>query len=298
MLVVTGLSGAGKSQALRALEDSGYFCVDNLPPALILKFAELCAASDIRRVALVVDVRGGEFFDTAVEALEELEQAGFPYHILYLEASDEALVRRYKETRRRHPLAPEGSVLEGLRKERELLELLRGRAHRIIDTTELSPQDLRRVVAELFAGRSGEGPRLVVTILSFGFKHGLPLDADLVLDVRFLPNPHYVPSLRPRSGNEEAVRDYVLKWPVTARFLEKVIDLLDFLLPHYENEGKSQLTVAVGCTGGRHRSVVIANFLAEAVHARRYPCVVRHRDLGKGEGEGEAAGSERGSEGA
>lgn len=279
-VIITGLSGAGKSQAIRSLEDRGFFCVDNLPPALIPKFAELCLQSGgkLKRVALVVDVRGGDFFDSTMDALEELERMGLAYQVLYLEASDDALVRRFKETRRRHPLAPQGRVVEGLAEERHRLEPLRGKAHHIIDTTSMTPQDLRRRLDELF-GADAPAARMIVNVVSFGFKYGIPLDADLIFDVRFLPNPHYVPSLRPHTGNEAPVRDYVMQWPVTRKFLTRLWSLLSFLLPHYVNEGKTQLTIGVGCTGGQHRSVVIANHLAERMRRERHTVVVEHRDL-------------------
>lgn len=277
-IIITGLSGAGKSQALRSLEDMGYFCVDNLPPALIPKFAEIVLrpGGAVDRVAAVVDVRGGAFFDEAMSALAELERMGVPYEILYLEASQEVLLRRFKETRRRHPLAPLGLVSQGLREEIRRLEGLRGRAHHIVDTSNLTPQQLRRLLAERF----GEEPeQLLIYLVSFGFKHGLPLDADLVFDVRFLPNPYYVPSLRELGGDEKPVREYVLGWPATRQFLRRLWSFLRFLLPHYVREGKTQLTVAVGCTGGQHRSVVLVDVLAERLRAEGYKVYVQHRDL-------------------
>lgn len=287
-VIVTGLSGAGKTQATKALEDLGYFCVDNLPPMLIAKFAELCRHSaNSRRVAVVCDIRGGEFFDAVFEALEELDRAAMPYQILFLEADDEALVRRHKETRRRHPLAANGRILEAIKEERARLQALRGRATKIIDTSDLSPQKFREELVQIFAGDGGL-ERLIVTVVSFGFKYGLPLDADLVFDVRFLPNPHYVEELRPFTGNDERVDAYVMNWPVTRRFMRRISDLLDFLLPHYVHEGKTQLAVALGCTGGRHRSVVIANHLAEQLRAHGHTVLVEHRDAGRGAGgEGE-----------
>lgn len=289
-VIITGLSGAGKTQAVRCLEDLGFFCVDNLPPALISKFAELCLQSEgkLRRIALVVDIRGGDFFDSTVEALEELERIGLAYRILFLEASDDIIVRRFKETRRRHPLAPQGRVIEGLAEERQRLENLRGRAHHIIDTSNFTPQELRHRVADLFTGEKAGG-RMVVHLVSFGFKHGLPLDADLVVDVRFLPNPHYVPSLRPLTGEDKPVRDYVVQWPVTRRFMARVWGLISFLLPHYVNEGKSQLTIGIGCTGGQHRSVVVANILAERIRSEGHTVVVEHRDINRWQAEDPAA---------
>ncbi|MGI5838083.1 MAG: RNase adapter RapZ [bacterium] len=281
-VIITGLSGAGRTQAVRALEDLGFFCVDNLPPTLIPKFAELCAQSEgkIAKIALVIDIRGGQFFGDLFAALEHLEETGFVFQILFLEAADETLVRRFKETRRRHPLAPQGRLLEGITAERKRLEELRGRAHRIIDTSRLTPNQLRDEVMSLFAA-DAEIDRMGITLVSFGFKYGLPLDADLVLDVRFLPNPHYVESLRPLPGTEAAVREYVTKWPITGRFIEKSFGLLDFLLPNYLSEGKTTLTVAVGCTGGKHRSVVIAEKLAEMLRKKGYEAAAVHRDAAK-----------------
>ncbi len=278
-VIITGLSGAGKSEAVKCFEDLGWFCVDNLPPALIPKFAELCvqSAGKINRVAIVSDIRGGAFFDSLFDALQDVESTGFSCQILYLEASDDALVRRFKETRRRHPLAPQGSILEGIAAERRRLEGLRGRAHKIIDTSNLSSRQLQAEIGREFGER--ESDRLTVTFLSFGFKHGVPLDADMVFDVRFLPNPHYVASLQPLTGNNADVREYVLRWTVTQRYLGKVGDLLEFLLPQFVNEGKTHLIVGVGCTGGQHRSVVIANYLGEFVRKRGYSVRVDHRDI-------------------
>ncbi|MHB0884490.1 MAG: RNase adapter RapZ [Bacillota bacterium] len=281
-VIISGLSGAGKTRVLQSLEDLGYFCVDNLPPGLIPKFAELCSQPEnkLTRVALVTDIRGGEFFDSLFESLEYLEESGVPYQILFLEADDETLVRRYKETRRRHPLAEQGSVLEGIREERQRLQELRGRATWIIDTTDLAPQKLREQMVEIFSRDEGL-ERMIITFVSYGFKHGLPLDADLIFDVRFLPNPHYVDTLRPLDGNDERVREYVMKWPATQKFLRRVQSLVEFLLPHYEHEGKSQLTIGVGCTGGRHRSVVIAERLADWLRGKGYTTIVEHRDISR-----------------
>lgn len=281
-VIISGLSGAGKTRVLQSLEDLGYFCVDNLPPGLIPKFAELCSQPEnkLTRVALVTDIRGGEFFDSLFESLEHLEENGVPYQILFLEADDETLVRRYKETRRRHPLAEQGSVLEGIREERHRLQELRGRATWIIDTTDLAPQKLREQIVQIFSRDEGL-QRLIITIVSYGFKHGLPLDADLIFDVRFLPNPHYVDTLRPLDGNDERVREYVMKWPAAQKFLRRVQSLVEFLLPHYEHEGKSQLTIGVGCTGGRHRSVVIAERLADWLRGKGYTTIVEHRDISR-----------------
>lgn len=281
-VLITGLSGAGKTQAIQSLEDLGFFCVDNLPPSLIPKFAELCTQSGdrLKDVALVCDVRGGEFFSELFQALNDLEDMGLPYEILFLEARDEVLIRRYKETRRRHPLASHGSIVEGIRKERHLLEEIRGNAHKIIDTTNFSPQELKKEITKYFSQHKIKG-NILVTVVSFGFKYGLPLDADLVLDVRFLPNPHYVPSLQPLTGRHTEVQKYVNQWNITGKFVKKTRDMLDFLLPCYIKEGKSQLVVAVGCTGGKHRSVVIGENLADFVGSKGYQVTVEHRDMAK-----------------
>ncbi|MDR7402956.1 MAG: RNase adapter RapZ [Armatimonadota bacterium] len=282
MVIVTGLSGAGKTQAIRALEDLGYFCVDNMPPTLIPRFAELLALSGdgVRQVGLVVDIRGGQFFQDLFEALRYLDLNGYQYEILFLEASDEALIRRFKETRRRHPLSPQGHIMEGIGEERRRLEELRGRADKIIDTSDLSTRQLREQVAELFG--AGGREKLVITVLSFGYKYGLPLDADLVVDVRFLPNPHYVESLQGLTGRDVPVADYVLASPVTREFLQRFLDLLGFLIPYYVQEGKSQLVIAIGCTGGQHRSVTLAERVFEAL--RQYKdcrVTVKHRDISR-----------------
>lgn len=282
LVIITGLSGAGKTQAVRVLEDLGYFCVDNIPPTLIPKFAELCeqSAGRVKRIALVVDIRGGEFFDKTFEVLESLDRVGFAYRILFLEAQDETLIRRFKETRRRHPLAPHGRILEGIKEERSKLEGIRGRAGHIIDTTNLTPQALREEIIKLF-GRDKELHPLIVNVVSFGFKYGLPLDADLVFDVRFLPNPQYVKSLKSLDGNDPMIDEYVFKWPISNRFMRRLYSFISFLLPHYISEGKSQLTIAIGCTGGQHRSVAVSNRLAEFLREKQHVVVVEHRDVDK-----------------
>lgn len=280
LVIVTGMSGAGKTQVVRAMEDLGYFCVDNLPPMLIPKFAELCvqSAGRVSKIALVVDIRGGEFFDTLVQVLEDLELQGFMYEILFLEASDQTLIRRYKESRRRHPMAPFGRVSEGITHERERLEQIRGRATHIIDTSDLTTTQLKEKITDLFAGER-ESERMSITVVSFGFKHGIPLDADMVFDVRFLPNPFYVESLRRKSGKVAAVSDYIGKWPITHQFLDKLSNLIDFLVPNYIKEGKGQLIIAIGCTGGLHRSVFVAEKIYEGLHSKGYKVNVEHRDI-------------------
>lgn len=280
LVIVTGLSGAGKTQALRSLEDLGFFCVDNLPPALIPKFAELCAqaANKINKIALVVDIRGGEFFDTFFEVLSDLDARGIRCEILFLEASNETLVRRFKESRRRHPLSTYGEVLEGIQEERSRLQDLRGRANKIIDTSNLAVQQLKEVINGIFADSTGvSGPH--ITVISFGFKYGIPLDSDLVIDVRFLPNPYYQNNLRAFTGNDVVVRDYVNSFSLTSQFMEKFSDLVQFLIPQYSKEGKTTLMIAIGCTGGMHRSVALANRLGEILSSKDFRVTVRHRDI-------------------
>ena len=281
-IVITGMSGAGRTLAMQSLEDQGFFCVDNLPPAFIVKFAELCAQSHgkISRVAIVCDLRGGAFFATLNEALSNLKKEGFPYEILFLEASDETLVRRYKESRRRHPLSPQGNILEGIQAERQQLQELRGQAHKIVDTSNLKAQQLKEQVAELFGHKQGIG-RMTVSVISFGFKYGIPLDADLVIDVRFLPNPFYKDELRLLTGEDPSVQDYVFGNPVTQEFMVKYLDLLSFILPHYLKEGKSHLVIGIGCTGGQHRSVAIAEQMGTHIQDENYLINVKHRDEGR-----------------
>ncbi len=284
IVIITGMSGAGKTQVIRALEDIGYFCVDNLPPTFIPKFAELCRQAEGRvdRVGLVVDIRGGEFFDDFLSVLEEMESDSIPYEMLFLEASEEVLIRRYKETRRRHPLAPSGRISDGIAAEQQRLETVRGRATHILDTTDMRTADLKQRINEWYGGSENE-QKMSITLLSFGFKYGLPLDADLVFDVRFLPNPFYVPTLRKKSGETPAVADYIWKWPISHQYMEKLCNLLEFLMPNFVKEGKSQLVIAVGCTGGLHRSVFIARRLQEWLKTQGYSASIEHRDLHKNE---------------
>ncbi|WP_227762299.1 RNase adapter RapZ [Zhaonella formicivorans] len=279
LVVVTGMSGAGKTQAIRCLEDLGFFCVDNLPPTLIPKFTELLSEPEDRlhKVGLVMDIRGGKFFGSLQDALGYLDDHGLKYELLFLEASDEALVRRFKETRRRHPLSSQGRVLEGIIEERKRLEPLRGRATKIIDTSELSPRQLKQQVAELFGSKRDY--KLVVTVVSFGYKYGIPLDADLVMDVRFLPNPFYVKELRDLSGEDPKVQEYVMASPETNVFIEKFAEMLNYLVPYYIREGKTHLVVAIGCTGGQHRSVTLANQIRDLLNNPDYKIIVTHRDV-------------------
>ena len=280
-VVVTGLSGSGKSQAIRALEDLGFFCVDNLPVALIPTFAELVlrTGSEITRAAVVIDVREGRFLEEFPVIFEQLgAMPGLDPRLIFLEADDQTLVRRFSETRRPHPLAPDRSVTEGIAEERALLRPIRKMAHEIVDTTTLNVHDLRQVFMDLIRGARRAAP-LVVTVLSFGFKHGVPVDIDMLFDVRFLPNPHFVPHLRERTGREKDVADYVFQSPAAQEFLDHTLPLLRFLLPHYATEGKTYLTIGIGCTGGRHRSVAIAEAIGRGLGKISNAKVrVRHRD--------------------
>lgn len=277
--IITGLSGAGRSEAAKCLEDLDYFVVDNLPPALIGKMAELVAtAGEPQRVAIVADARGGVFFSDLAKGLEELRTLQVSYRILYLEAADDTLVKRFEATRRRHPLAPADRMVEGIRRERLMMESLRGDADLIIDTTDLTPHELRDRIRETFAVVPPEAG-LQVAVTSFGYKFGVPRDADLVLDVRFLPNPHWVEELRPLPGTDEPVRKYVIGQRGYGEFMRKLRGLLDFVVPGYEAEGKSYLTIAVGCTGGRHRSVVVADELTAYFDKQGHRVSVEHRDL-------------------
>ena len=281
IVIVSGLSGSGKSTAVKALEDLGFYCVDNLPLVLVTTFADLCRQSrDISRVALVADVREKEFLKDFPVIHKELRERGTPAEVLFLEAGDEALLHRFQETRRRHPLAPEGGVLEGIQLEREKLADVRKLADHVLDTSGLTVHDLRRAVNRLFTGTS-EGFRMNVKLVSFGYRHGLPEQADLTVDVRFLPNPNFVDALRPRTGLDPAVADYVLQRPETQTFLAKFCDLVDFLVPLYEKEGKAYLTIGIGCTGGRHRSVAIAQVLERHLRQRVEQVTVEHRDIGR-----------------
>lgn len=276
-VIITGLSGAGRTLALRIFEDHGYFCVDNLPPALIPKFAELCRQTRKNKIALVMDIRGGDFFDHLFESLKGLKNMGYSYQILFLDASDEVLIKRYKESRRRHPLALEKRIIDGINLERKKLEPLKATANVIIDTSFKTPAQLKdEIVRRFIKAEKEEG--LLINLVSFGFKQGLPLDADLVFDVRFLPNPFYVESLRMLTGNDSKVREYVMNCPESQKFLEKLTDLLEFLIPCYIREGKSQLVIAVGCTGGKHRSVTIVNELASLLREKGHKVIVEHRD--------------------
>lgn len=279
LVIITGMSGAGKTVAIQGMEDMGYYCVDNLPPVLIRTFIDLMQKSSesLNKVALVIDMRTHEFFSELAKALAALDQIkSIEYRIVFLDAQDATLVNRYKESRRKHPAFSDASPLEGILHERQLLEEIKGKANHIIDTSKLTPLELKELVTELL---HEEGTKIfTVNVYSFGFKYGIPLDADLIFDVRFLPNPYYVESLRDKTGKDQEVFDYVMRWQETGEFLDKIIDLLSYLLPKYKKEGKSQLHIAIGCTGGKHRSVIIAEQIADNFQAD-WPISVRHRDI-------------------
>lgn len=281
-LIITGISGAGKSQVLRALEDVGFFCVDNLPPALIPKFAELCNRTEgkVDHVALVVDIRGGAFFGDLLNVLTQLKEAGIAYELLFLEARPDTLIRRYKETRRRHPLAKGERLSEGIRQEIASLAGIRSRANTIIDTSDIKSDELKNKILSIYSTEQATN-NMSINILSFGFKYGLPLDADMVFDVRFLPNPFYVDHLKRKSGNNAEVAEYISKWQITKEFLEKLYDMINFLMPNFVKEGKNQVVIAIGCTGGLHRSVFISNKIYSALKLNGYQVNCEHRDITK-----------------
>lgn len=282
-VIVTGMSGAGKSTALKMLEDMGYFCVDNLPIALLPKFAELAHApgSDISQVAMGVDIRNGRSLNEMASVLDGLMASGVVYQILYLDASDEVLVKRYKETRRAHPLAKEGRVEDGIRLEREKLTFLKKNATYILDTSQLLTRELKKALEQILVEEKNF-KNLMITVLSFGFKYGIPSDCDLVFDVRFLPNPYYVEGLKYKTGNDKEVQDFVMGYELSHVFLEKLADMLNFLIPNYILEGKNQLVIGIGCTGGKHRSVTLANHLFEALSDKtEYGVRLEHRDVSR-----------------
>lgn len=279
-VVITGMSGAGKTNFMQKLEDMGYYCVDNLPPVLIVRFADLCwkSTSNTRHVAVVTDIRGGSFFDALPQALDELKKRGIPHEVVFLEASDEALVRRYMETRRQHPLAKNMRIQEGITQERKILAGIRAQADVIVDTTAMKTGDLKEYLSSRF-GVDGSGAEMQITVFSFGFKYGIPIDADTVIDVRFLPNPFYVPEYKYSTGRVKEVADYIEKAPVTREFLGKLYDFMDFMVDHFKKAGKTQFTIAIGCTGGMHRSVFVTERLGSHLKERFGHVNVEHRDL-------------------
>ena len=281
LVVITGMSGAGKTVAMQSFEDMGYFCVDNMPPSLLPKFWELVKESGkITKIALVIDLRSRAFFDEIMTSISGLDNTSFiTTKILFLEASDDALVSRYKETRRTHPLAGDGRVYDGIVAERRLLQDIKVRAQKVIDTTTLSPRKLREEIMHTFS--NGDTDIFTIQVVSFGFKYGLPIDADIVMDVRFLPNPHYIEELRPLTGQDHAVYDYVMSQPETKNFYHKFMELLDFVIPGYKKEGKSSVTIAIGCTGGQHRSVALTERTGRELMSDSYHVTISHRDKDK-----------------
>lgn len=283
-VVVTGMSGGGKSAALRMLEDAGFYCVDNLPVPLIEKFVELTATpnSEVTKVALGLDVRADQPFEDAQKVLERLIKNGYSFEILFMEASDRVLLKRYKETRRMHPLAQGGRVEDGIKKEREILNDIRSKADYVFDTSNLLTRELKEELDRIFVNNE-EYNSLMINILSFGFKHGIPADADLVFDVRFLPNPFYIEELKYKTGNDREVQEYVMSFPESEIFLNKLTDMIEFLIPNYVKEGKYQLIIGIGCTGGKHRSVTLANQLFVRLKNKgNYGLKIIHRDVGQG----------------
>ena len=279
-VIITGMSGAGKTNFMQKLEDMGYYCVDNLPPVLITRFADLCwkSTSNTRHVAVVTDIRGGSFFDALPQALDELKKRGIPHEVVFLEASDEALVRRYMETRRQHPLAKNMRIQEGIAAERKILAGVRAQADLIVDTTAMKTSDLKEYMSSRF-GVDSRSRDMHITVFSFGFKYGIPIDADMVIDVRFLPNPFYVPEYKYSTGRVKEVADYINRSPVTREFLKKLYDFMDFMVDQFKKSGKTQFTIAIGCTGGMHRSVFVTEKLGSHLKEKHGHVNIEHRDL-------------------
>lgn len=281
-IIVTGLSGAGKTQVLNAFEDMGDFCVDNMPPELLPKFAEIYhkSANPNDRAAIACDIRSRNMFGELLGSLDKLSELGYDYEILFLEANDETLIKRYKETRRTHPLAESGRLIDGIQKERQLLEFVKNHATKIVDSSMLTAMQLREQISAIYS-HDLKDSGMAIHILTFGFKHGIPIDSDLVFDVRFLPNPFYIPELKEHTGLEACVRDYVMSNKESHIFLDKLFDMVDFLIPKYKKEGKSQLVISVGCTGGHHRSVTIAEELYKKLNNNNHNLMITHRDIKK-----------------
>ncbi|WP_326907575.1 RNase adapter RapZ [Sedimentibacter sp. MB31-C6] len=281
-VIITGMSGAGKSQAINVLEDINYYCMDNLPPALLPNFAELCKTSskEVSKVAVVADIRGGIFFKDLFNSLEMLKNNGIKYHILFLDASDEDLVKRYKELRRPHPLSTTGRIIDGIQEEREMLKEVKQKSDYIIDTSSMKLGRLKEEILSIFV-KGKISHNMNITIMSFGYKYGLPNDSDLVFDVRFLPNPYYIEKLKYSTGNDTNVQDYVMSFETSEIFIDKLISMLKFLMPLYIKEGKSNLVISIGCTGGKHRSVTISNKVADLLSEENYRVLLTHRDAGK-----------------
>ena len=281
LIIITGLSGAGKTRAIRYLEDLGYFCIDNFLPAFIAPFIDMISVK-VKKVAMVVDARGGSFFSELSGSLHQLKEKGWNYRLLFLDATDDILVKRFSETRRSHPLMKEEmSLLECIQKERDMLKEMYDQADTIIETTHLMPDELKRKITSAYVQKEVVDTSMVISVMSFGYRYGIPMDSDLVFDVRFLPNPHYIDELRPLNGLNTEIQDFVLSKPVTQEFLKIFSDFIYYLVPHYKSEGKTRLTIAIGCTGGRHRSVAIAHELCKYFQNLNTRIIERHRDLEK-----------------
>lgn len=277
-LIITGMSGAGKTQVMHFLEDIGYYCIDNMPPIFINTFAKACYnEKDLQNVAIVTDIRSGEMFGNIEEELDLLRESEFPFKILYLEANDSVIIKRYKESRRSHPLSADGRIGDGIEQERKMLQGLRNRADNIIDTSNLLTRQLKKIVTDLYG--EGEENYFTIECSSFGFKHGLPTDADLIFDVRFLPNPFYIDNLKHHTGLEAPVRDYVMEFPQSLKFLDMLYDMISTLIPYYVEEGKTQLVICIGCTGGHHRSVAITEALGKKLAQSGNKVTITHRDI-------------------
>ncbi len=287
-VVITGISGAGKSLVVNYLEDAGFFCIDNLPPLLIPKIAEICSQSykKMDKIAVVIDIRGGELLNDLFPALDALTADGHSFEMFFMEASDKVVIKRYKESRRSHPLAQEGRLVKGIAEERRVLQKIKDRADFVIDTSNLTPKQLKEAINGII-GQDNSFKGLIINITSFGFKYGIPIECDLLFDVRFIPNPYYIESMRRLTGKHENVKEYVLGMPETVEFMSKLNSMLDFLIPNYVKEGKSQLVIGIGCTGGRHRSVAIADELQRNLTEKQNRTVVEHRDIDK---DGRSAG--------
>ncbi len=281
-VIVTGMSGAGKSTVLKFLEDINFFCVDNIPPALIPKFAELCFEQDgeIDKVAMGIDIRGGKLFADLFSVLSHLQEEGYDYEIVFLDASDNILIKRYKETRRNHPLSKDGSLAEGIAMERSMLENVKSKSTYIIDTSNILTRELKEQINHIFV-ENKNFESLIITVNSFGFKYGIPMDSDLVFDVRFLPNPFYIQELKELTGNDTQVSDYVMNFKESNIFLDKLSDMIEFLIPQYITEGKNQLIISIGCTGGKHRSVTLANALYRRLKEQNHNTLIKHIDIEK-----------------